>query len=106
MKYASRTPIRDQGWLDHIKTERCLFTGVRGTQYEGIDPFHIGTRGRGLKSSDDEVLPIRHSYHQLSHSSGEVSFLRKHAPDDVIRMAFRALARELYTEYLRERGQP
>ena len=85
-------PLRDRKWLDHVRTMPCLITGQPGN----VDPMHIGTAGKGLKSPDNEVLPIWHSLHALGHDSGEVSMLRKHAPDDVLRDAFRALARELY----------
>lgn len=99
MKYAQRRAIRDRGYLDYLRAERCVITGQRGTEHDAVDPVHIGTRGRGLKT-DDEALPILHSLHVLGHNRGEVSMLRENAPDDLIRAAFRALAREMYREYL------
>ena len=99
MKYATAQPIRDQKYLDHLKTERCLITGQHGSDFDAVDPVHIGTRGKGLKSSDDEALPILHSLHARGHNRGEVSMLREHAPDWLIRDAFRAYARELYAAY-------
>jgi hypothetical protein len=53
--------------------------------------------------TDNEALPILHSLHVEGHASGEVSMLSKHAPDDVIRDAFRALADKLYREWKAER---
>ena len=91
--------VRDQAWLDHLKGERCLITGLRGTDYEGVDPAHVGTLGRGIKSSDDEVLPILHRYHVMQPQMGELTMWRKFAPDDVLRAALRALAREMYAEW-------
>lgn len=43
--------VRDQRWLDYLKGERCLITGQFGNEYEGIDPAHVGTLGKGIKSS-------------------------------------------------------
>lgn len=91
--------VRDQAWLDHLKGERCIITGLRGNDYEGVDPAHIGTLGRGIKSSDDEVLPILHRYHSKGHNAGEITMFRQNLPDDVLRAALRALAREMYAEW-------
>lgn len=91
--------IRDQDWLDHLKTERCLITGQHGTEFEGVDPAHIGTLGRGIKSSDDEVLPILHRFHVKQPGIGEISMFRQHLPDAILRLALRAYARELYAQW-------
>lgn len=95
-------PLRDQAWLDYLKTQRCVITGQRGTDYDAVDPAHIGTLGRGIKSPDDEVLPIAHSIHVRMHSRGEMNVLRAMLPDDVLRAALRAYARELYREWKME----
>lgn len=92
-------PLRDQKWLDHLKTERCLITGERGTEYEGVDPAHVGTLGRGIKSPDNEVLPILHRYHAMQPQMGEMTMWRKFIPDDVLRAALKAYAREMYAEW-------
>lgn len=92
--------IRDRKYLDSLRSQSCILTGRSGDEYEAIDPMHIGTAGKGIKSSDDEALPITHSLHLLAHQKGEVSMLRKYAPDWLIRAAFRAYARELYRDYL------
>ena len=94
--------LRDREYLDWLRTQPCILTGFHGTDDEGVDPAHIGTAGKGLKSPDDEALPIRHSLHAEGHQSGEVSLLRHTAPDWLIRAAFRAYAREFYAEHLRE----
>lgn len=96
-----QTAIRDRKYLDWLRDQPCILTGWRGSEHECVDPAHVGTRGKGLKSSDDEALPIRHSLHAKGHHTGEVSMLREHAPDDVLRDAFRALAREMYRDYLK-----
>ena len=89
-------PHRDKAWIEHVKTMPCIITGMRAHQYEAVDPMHIGTLGRGVKSHDCWVLPVRHSLHQKGHNMGEVSMLREHSPDWLLRDAFRAYARELY----------
>jgi len=90
--------IKDRKYLDWLREQPCILTGQRGHDSEAVDPAHIGTYGRGMKT-DNEALPILHSLHVEGHASGEVSMLRKHAPDDVIRDAFRALADKLYREW-------
>lgn len=92
--------IRDQKWLDHLKTERCLITGEFGTEYESIDPAHIGTLGRGIKSSDDEVLPILHRFHVMQ-THGEMAMWRDCLPSDVLRACLKAYAREMYARWKR-----
>lgn len=91
--------VRDQKWLDHLKTERCIITGQYGHDYESVDPAHIGTLGRGMKRSDDEVLPILHRFHAKGHNAGEISMFRENVPDDVLRDALRAYAREMYAAW-------
>lgn len=90
--------IRDREYLDGLRDERCLFTGLKGSDYDAIDPMHIGTAGKGIKSSDDEVLPVLHSIHAKAHQIGEVTVIRQMAPDWLIREMARAYARELYKE--------
>jgi len=41
-------PLRDQRWLDHLKTQRCILTGQRGTDYDAVDP---ASSRRSRKSS-------------------------------------------------------
>ena len=96
--------IRDRKYLDWLRTQPCILTGLRGNEYNAVDPAHIGTRGKGLKSSDDEALPVRHDYHQYGHQYGEISMWRKWMPDWLLRDALRAYARERYEQWL-ERGE-
>lgn len=97
--------VRDQVWLDHLKTERCLITGQFGNEYEGVDPAHVGTLGRSIKSSDDEVLPILHRFHAKQPGVGEITMFRENLPDAILRLALRAYGRELYQEWLTEAGK-
>lgn len=92
--------VRDQEYLDWLKTQRCLITGRYGTEWESVDPAHIGTLGKGIKRGDDEVLPVLHRFHHHGHGSGEISMFREQLPDAILRLALRAYARELYREYL------
>jgi hypothetical protein len=90
--------VEDRTYLDYLRGERCILTGQYGNEFETVDPAHIGTYARGMKT-DDEALPILHRYHAEGHQHGEVSMLRKHAPDSLIRDAFRAFARERYRDW-------
>ena len=102
MQNPKHKPLRDPAYIKHLHGERCLFTGAIGFS----DPMHIGTLGKGIKSPDNEVLPISHTLHaHVGHQFGEISMIRREAPDDVIRLAFRALAREMHRAYQEERDQ-
>lgn len=89
----------DPKYLDWLKTQRCVLTGHAATEYDAVDPAHIGTYGKGLKT-DDEALPLLHSLHARGHNGGEIKLFREHAPNWLIRDALRAYARERYREWL------
>lgn len=91
--------LRDRKYLDWLRTQPCIVTGLCGTEHEAVDPAHIGTLGKGIKSPDDEALPLLHSMHLVAHQHGEISMFRKYAPDWLIRAALRAYARELYADW-------
>lgn len=92
--------LRDQKWMDYLKTQPCILTGVWPTEYEGTDAAHIGTAGKGLKGDDNTCLPIAHSIHAgLFPSRGEITTIRTMADDDLIRLMSQAYARELYREW-------
>lgn len=93
--------IRDRKYLDFLRTQPCLLTGFSATEQMAVDPMHIGTAGKGIKSGDDECLPIVHYLHQQGHSGGEITMLRQNSPDWLLREAFRAYARQLYKEWTR-----
>lgn len=90
---------RNRKYLDYLRTQRCIFTGSYGTDAEAVDPAHVGTAGKGLKSPDSEALPVLHSIHQEMHSRGEMFVLRMMATDDLLRAMARAYAREMHREW-------
>lgn len=96
--------IRDRKYLDYLRTQPCIITGLRGTEDDPVEAAHIGTAGKGLKSSDNEALPLCHSIHAECHQKGEMSTLRRLVPDWLLREALRAYAREMYREYLKEKA--
>jgi hypothetical protein len=91
-------PLRDRAYLDSLRDEKCILKGVRGSDWDAVDPVHIGTAGKGIKNRDDWALPILHSLHVEMHQHGEITVLRREAPDYVLRMAFQALAERMYRE--------
>lgn len=93
--------LRDRAYLDHLRGERCIVTGLRGREHDPVEPCHIGTAGKGIKSPDNEALPLCHSIHARCHQRGEMSTLREMLPDVVLRTALRAYARELYEQWRR-----
>lgn len=96
-----RPIIRDRKYLDWLRTERCAICGLVGPS----DPAHIGTAGKGLKSSDDEALPLCRYHHVVGHTKGEMLLFRNLAPAGLLRAAFRALAREMYQDYANKHHQ-
>lgn len=88
--------VRDRKYLDFLRTQSCILTGYSATEDMAIDPMHLGTAGKGLKSGDDECLPVVHYLHAQGHQAGEISMLRANAPDWLLREVFRAYAREQY----------
>lgn len=95
--------LRDPQYLLFLRTQPCLISGVYAYDGESVVACHVGTRGRGIKSGDDETLPLLDRWHRLGHQHGEISMFREHLPDDVLRAALRAYARELYREYKESR---
>ena len=92
--------IRDRAFLDWLRTQPCIFTGLRGNDSEAVDPAHIGQAGMGMKASDDLALPVMHRMHLKMHSDGEIVVFRKTAPDWLLREMLRAYARQEYAKYL------
>lgn len=93
-----KTVHRDPQYLLDLRDKPCTLTGRRATEDESVVPGHIGTIGKGIKAHDYWALPFLNSIHQAMHNEGEITVLRG-APDDVIRAAFRALAKERYGEW-------
>lgn len=87
-------PIRDRRYLDFLKTQPCLFTGERETE-----PAHIGTLGKGIKSGDDEAIPLSWRLHRLGHQHSEIAMIREHIPDWLLRACLRLFAQQMYREY-------
>ncbi len=89
------TQHRDRKYLDFLRDERCLFTG-----HLGCDPMHIGTAGRGLKCHDYWAIPIKHELHRhVGHQHGEISMIREHIPDWLLRECLRMYAAHLYKRW-------
>lgn len=91
--------VRDKSYREWLKTQPCILTGQLGNDTEVVDPCHIGTLGKGIKSPDNECLPVLHRFHAEGHGKGEISMFRKRAPDWLLREALRAYARELYRQW-------
>lgn len=97
-------PVRDRAYLEYLKTQPCILTGFRATDSEAVDPAHIGQAGMGMKSGDDEALPIRHSLHARMHNTGEMEIISRNMPYWLLREAFRAYAREQYRKWKMEKA--
>lgn len=91
--------IRDRRYLDYLRTQPCLLTGFSATEDMAVDPMHIGTLGKSIKSPDDECIPVVHYLHRNGHGGGEITMLRENAPDWLIRDCFRAYARQMYKDW-------
>ena len=92
---------RDRKYLDHMRTERCIVTGLYSQPDDAIDPMHIGTGGKGLKNHDSMTLPVLHSIHQEGHQRGEMTVILEYLARDksLLREVMRAYAEKLYKEW-------
>lgn len=97
--------LRDRAYLDHLRTERCIISGLPASPRETVDPAHVGKGGIGLKIGDDCALPILHHYHAKQDEIGEASMYRTFLPDDVLMAALRAYARERYAAWKTTQGK-
>lgn len=95
--------VRDRRYLDYLRTEPCIVTGLRASESDAVDPVHIGTAGKASKTHDSEALPILHSVHREMHQHGEMTVLRRMLPDWLLRECLRAYARDLYRQW-KEQG--
>ena len=92
-------PLRDKPWLLAQRDMPCILTGLRAHDGESVVAMHIGTGGKGVKTGDDETLPVMSNLHTGGHHSGEISMLRRAAPNWLLRLAFKAYAREMYRQW-------
>ncbi len=91
--------LRDKGYLLHLRDERCIITGRKGSDTESVVAAHIGTGGKGLKSPDSHTLPMLQSVHTRCHQYGEMTVLRQLIPDQLLRLMIQAYAEKQYKEY-------
>lgn len=85
-------------YLDWLRTQPCIITGQWGSDYDAVDPAHIGTAGKGIKN-DAEALPVLHSIHRTMHARGEMRVWHELIPDWLLREALRAYARQMHREW-------
>lgn len=98
MRFLKEEPVRDREYLDWLRTQPCIFSGIPPAEGRPVDPAHIGTLGKGIKSSDDEALPVLAETHRRMHQQGEMLVVRQVIPDWLLREALRAYAREAYRQ--------
>ena len=67
-----------------------------------VEAAHISTAGKGIKSSDDETIPLSHEHHAKAHSLGEVRYLFDHLPLSILRTMLKMYAREIYRTWKHE----
>lgn len=96
-----KPPVKDRKYLDYLRTQRCLFTGQYSTDSDAVDPAHIGTYGKGMKT-DNEAISCLHSIHHAGHNRGEITVFREATPTWLFREMLRAYAREQYREWKSE----
>jgi len=96
MTLAKSPPLRDLAYLKWQRTQRCLICGRKGDDQMSVVAAHIGTAGRGLKSSDSETMPLCDDDHRRAHTWGEIGFLRNNIPNTILREMIRAWCRMNY----------
>jgi hypothetical protein len=98
-----KPPLRDKAYLLHQRDQRCLVCGRESTDNLSVVAAHIGTAGRGLKSGDDETIPLCHYHHSQAHQFGETGYLLSQISSTIWREALRAWCREQYQQWAIER---
>ena len=88
--------LRDSKYLEALRAYPCAVTGRFASGDESVVAAHIGVGGVGIKSPDNEVLPMLASVHDECHQRGEIAVLREKMPDRLFRVMLRAYAREHY----------
>jgi hypothetical protein len=91
--FAKPQRVEDRKYLDWLRTQPCLFTGGRE-----VEPVHIGTWGKGAKT-DDHAIPLSYQLHRLGHQKGEISMIREHIPDWLLRECLRLYAQRIYNDW-------
>lgn len=92
-------PMRDRKYLDRVREMDCIVTGRPSSDFESVDPAHIGTAGKGLKSPDNHVLPLIHSEHLQQHNGEHRYWLNVFEKDKYLLTWFlKAGAEKLYRE--------
>lgn len=91
-----RPIVQDREYLDGLREEACLFTGLKASPDDPVEPMHVGNCGKNLKS-DDETIPARHSIHDATHRRGITAVLPYlEANPDLLLALLRAYGREQY----------
>jgi hypothetical protein len=72
-------PARDKAYLAYVREQICA---VYGNDCGGVtEAAHIGTTGRGMKSSDLFTIPLCSRHHRESHDVGIITFQANHLLD-------------------------
>lgn len=99
MLLEKRPPLRDPKFLEHQRTQPCLVCGQSAHDGLSVVAAHIGTAGRGVKSSDAETIPLCTICHDECHQHGEMTTLSKRIELGTQREFLRAWAREQHKEW-------
>ncbi|MEE8114519.1 MAG: hypothetical protein V3T23_09190 [Nitrososphaerales archaeon] len=99
LAFGTEGVLRDRKYLDSVRDMDCIVTGRSGSDYETVDPAHIGTAGKGFKSADNHVLPLIHSEHLKQHAGEHQYWLNVFAKDKYLLTWFlKSGAEKLYRE--------
>ncbi len=104
LQFPKPVTLRNRRYLDWLRTQPCIVTGMYGNEFNAVDPAHIranGSGGMGVKPADDLALPLLHSEHVRQHQIGEITYwLDTFSVNPGLMMeAVQALARQKYQEW-------
>lgn len=99
--------FRDLAYMKAIASQAipCAITGLYGDDTRHVVPAHVGVAGKGIKSPDNEVIPMLDHLHRASHSQvgqgGDTTFWCEVFMKDplLLRDVLKAYARERHAEY-------
>jgi len=62
-KFPKEPRLLDRAYLDWLRGQKCVFSGLPSSGTEAVDPAHIGGGGTGYKTHDYETAPMTEDYY-------------------------------------------
>ena len=77
---------RNKKYLEFIRKQPCILTGIIAHEYDPVVAAHqgiLGDKGTSIKTSDYTAVPMLDSLHKLEHQQGQATFWGKYPEIDI-----------------------